>query len=143
MTKSGKHCGKRRNCSFWAISSFVTMFSKSRLLQRRQKASIWGKGLKTHLVENTELIMVFSLFFRKHKKRHKKDSNRHHHHHGSHHNLHLPTIASSPTKKSGKKDGSVAFYIDEEESDKDDHSDKELISAPEIVVDPPSDSSRA
>ena len=24
---------------------FVTMFSKSRLLQRRQKASIWGKGL--------------------------------------------------------------------------------------------------
>ena len=37
MTKSGK---KRRNCSFWAISSFVTMFSKS-----CQKASIWGKGL--------------------------------------------------------------------------------------------------
>ena len=30
MTKSWKHCGKRRNCSFWAISSFVTMFSKSR-----------------------------------------------------------------------------------------------------------------
>ena len=45
MTKSGKHCGKRRNYSFWAISSFVTMFSKSCLLQRRQKASIWGKGL--------------------------------------------------------------------------------------------------
>ena len=44
MTESGKHCGKRRNCSFWAISSFVTVFSKSRLLQRRQKASIWGKG---------------------------------------------------------------------------------------------------
>ena len=46
MTKSGKHCGKRRNCSFRAISSFVTMFSKSCLLQRRQKASIWGKGLR-------------------------------------------------------------------------------------------------
>ena len=45
MTKSGKHCGKRRNVSFWAIFSFVTMFSKSCLLQRRQKASIWGKGL--------------------------------------------------------------------------------------------------
>ena len=44
MTKSGKHCGQRRNCSFWAISCFVTMISKSRLLQRRQKASIWGKG---------------------------------------------------------------------------------------------------
>ena len=46
MTKSGKHCGKKRNCLFWAISSFVTMFSNSPLLQRRQKASIWGKGLK-------------------------------------------------------------------------------------------------
>ena len=45
MTKSGKHWGKRRNCSFWAISSFVPMFSKSCLLQRHQKASIWGKGL--------------------------------------------------------------------------------------------------
>ena len=98
MTKSGKHCVKRRNCTFWktlwqkgeiahfeqqiysrrlwkcllkiwkisrnegkttekklktlwqkerkrAISFFVTMFSKSRLLQMRQKASIWGKGL--------------------------------------------------------------------------------------------------
>ena len=32
-----------------AISSFVTMFSKSCLLQRRQKASIWGKGLR-HLL---------------------------------------------------------------------------------------------
>ena len=46
MTKSGKHCGKMRNCTFCAISSFVTMFSKSHLLQRRQKAFIWGKGLK-------------------------------------------------------------------------------------------------
>ena len=27
--KSGKHCGKRRNCTFCAISSFVTMFSKA------------------------------------------------------------------------------------------------------------------
>ena len=45
MTKSGKHCGKRRNCLSWAISSFVTMFSKSCLLQGRQKVSIWRKGL--------------------------------------------------------------------------------------------------
>ena len=45
MTKRGKHCGKSSNCLFWAISSFVTMFSKSLLLQRRQKVSIWGKGL--------------------------------------------------------------------------------------------------
>ena len=53
MTKSEKHCGKRRNCSFWAISSFVTMFSNSRLLQRRQKASIWGKGLNRQVLVYT------------------------------------------------------------------------------------------
>ena len=34
---SWNHGDKRRNCFFWAISSFVAMFSKSRLLQRRQK----------------------------------------------------------------------------------------------------------
>ena len=45
MTKSGKHCDKKRNYTFCATSSFVTMFSKSCLLQRRQKASICGKGL--------------------------------------------------------------------------------------------------
>ena len=28
IKKSWIHCGKRRNCSSWAISSFVTMFSK-------------------------------------------------------------------------------------------------------------------
>ena len=33
--------------AFCAISSFVTMFSKSCLLQRLQKASIWGKGLNS------------------------------------------------------------------------------------------------
>ena len=32
MTKSGKHCDKRRNCTFCAISSFITMFSKRCLL---------------------------------------------------------------------------------------------------------------
>ena len=42
---SCKHGDKRRNCSFWAISSFVAMFSKSCLPQRRQKVSIWGKGV--------------------------------------------------------------------------------------------------
>ena len=26
---SRKHCGKRRNCSLWAISSFPTMFSRA------------------------------------------------------------------------------------------------------------------
>ena len=50
MTKSGKHCDKMRNCWFWAISSFVTMFSKISLLQRSQKASIWGKGLNLFIL---------------------------------------------------------------------------------------------
>ena len=60
MTKSEKHCGKRRNCTFCAISSFVTVFSKSRLLQRRQKASILGKGLKTsrQKCESTYMYIV-------------------------------------------------------------------------------------
>ena len=38
------HCTFKEK--FWAISSFVTMFAKSCLLPRRQKASILGKGLK-------------------------------------------------------------------------------------------------
>ena len=48
MIKTGKHCVKMRNCMFCAISSFVTMFLKSCLLQRHQKASIWGKGLNLY-----------------------------------------------------------------------------------------------
>ena len=55
MTWSGKHCGKRRNCSFWAIFSFVTMFSKS-----CQKASIWGKWLThpiSHITNLQQMIM--------------------------------------------------------------------------------------
>ena len=39
-----------RNCSHWAISSFVAIFSKSCLLQRRLKASLWGKGLTNSLI---------------------------------------------------------------------------------------------
>ena len=57
MTKSWKHCGKRRNCSFWAISSFVTLFSKSCLLQRLQKVSIWGKGLMLKIPQSIEFQM--------------------------------------------------------------------------------------
>ena len=60
MTKSGKYCGKRRNCMFCAISPFVTMFSKSRLLQRRPKAFIWGKGL-TISSTGTEVVTIASL----------------------------------------------------------------------------------
>ncbi|XP_053386313.1 electrogenic sodium bicarbonate cotransporter 1-like isoform X3 [Mercenaria mercenaria] len=63
---------------------------------------------------------------RKHKKRHRKES------HG------LPTIPHSPTEKDPHKaKKGVAFYIDEEESDKEDT--HELIKPPAIFVDPPSD----
>ena len=60
MTKSWKHCVKRRNCMFCAISSFVTMFSKS-----RQKASKWGKGLITsHLSNNLFIIKTYRNSFK-------------------------------------------------------------------------------
>ena len=44
MTKSGKHCGKRRNCTFCAISSSVTMFSKSCVQSRLlQNCRMWER----------------------------------------------------------------------------------------------------
>ena len=48
--KSWKHCDKRKNCSYWAISFYHHNVFKSFLLQRRQKASICGKG---------EIISIF------------------------------------------------------------------------------------
>ena len=42
---SRKHCGKRRNCSLRAISSFPTMFSKAVCLLMRQNEYLWSKGL--------------------------------------------------------------------------------------------------
>ena len=41
-----------------AISSFVTMFSKSCLLQRRHKVSIWGRGFKC----NHWIYLALNLF---------------------------------------------------------------------------------
>ena len=50
MTKSGKHCGKRGNCTFCAISPFVTMFSKklsaaeaSESVYMRERVKLFGK----------------------------------------------------------------------------------------------------
>ena len=53
-----------RNCLFWAISSFVTMFTNSHLLQRSQKASIWRKGLgkglrKCRKIQNIQNMLMF------------------------------------------------------------------------------------
>ena len=42
--KSWKYCGKRRKCSLWAISPFVTMFSKSLCCNGVRKASVCWKG---------------------------------------------------------------------------------------------------
>ena len=39
-----------KGLTFCAISPFVTMFSKSHLLQRHPKAFIWGKGLKCIII---------------------------------------------------------------------------------------------
>ena len=41
---------QNEKCSFWTISSFVDMFWIRCLLQRRQKASIWGKGLNKSII---------------------------------------------------------------------------------------------
>ena len=50
---SRKHCGKRRNCSWRAISPFPSVF-KRLVSQRRQKVSLCGNGLKCYLpVEKT------------------------------------------------------------------------------------------
>ena len=47
---SRKHCGKRRNCSLWAISSFSTMFSKA-VCSWCVKMSIYGvKGYKNEIL---------------------------------------------------------------------------------------------
>ena len=63
--ESGKHCGKKRNYSFWAISSFVTMFSKSCLLQSRHKVSIWVKGLNWNDRQNrSKYLAKISIIFK-------------------------------------------------------------------------------
>ena len=56
MTKSWKHCGKRRNCLFWAISSFVTMFYKkpsaaeaSERVYMRERVKYWFRIFKLSL----------------------------------------------------------------------------------------------
>ena len=43
--KNWKHCGKRRNCAFWAISTFVAMFSKVICCRCVRKRLYVGKGL--------------------------------------------------------------------------------------------------
>ena len=53
MTKSGKHCGKRRNCTLCAISSFVTyVFKKpsaaeaSKSVYMRERVNDWLSKLQ-------------------------------------------------------------------------------------------------
>ena len=64
MTKSGKYCGKRRYCSFGAISSFVTMFlksipaeaSESVYMRERVKTPSKRKGVQANYSPNTETL---------------------------------------------------------------------------------------
>ena len=44
-----KHCGKRRNCSLQAISSFPTVFTKGLFPRGVKKVSLCGNGLKCRL----------------------------------------------------------------------------------------------
>ena len=73
MTKSGKHCGKRRNCLFLAISSFVTVFkrlsaadaSESIYMRKRVKVSSLGAGdqssIPGQVIANTLKMVVMVL----------------------------------------------------------------------------------
>ena len=45
-----KRCGKRRNCSFRAISPFPTVFSKGLFAKGRQKVSLCGNGLRNRSI---------------------------------------------------------------------------------------------
>ena len=45
---SRKHCGKRRNCSLWAIYPFPSVF-KRLVSQGRQKVALCGNGLNNKL----------------------------------------------------------------------------------------------
>ena len=44
MTISGKHCGKRRNCSFWSISSLLLCFQTAVCCRCVRKRLYDGKG---------------------------------------------------------------------------------------------------
>ncbi|XP_052813813.1 sodium bicarbonate cotransporter 3-like isoform X3 [Mya arenaria] len=113
--------------------SFVNQVNISEEVAR---CSIWKNlqsiergGSDPSLASNNSLLSGNGNSKRKHKKRHKKDNGRD--------VKGLPTIPSSPTGKAPGRTGmGVAFYIDEEDSEKDEKDG--LIGAPEIVIDPPS-----
>ena len=46
LQKSRKHCGKRRNCSLRAISSFPHNVFNRLVLQTRKNKGLFGKGLR-------------------------------------------------------------------------------------------------
>ena len=58
---SRKHCGKRRNCSFRAISSFPTMFFKSCMLLMCLNEYLWSEGLT---IRKKKYGSCFPLFIR-------------------------------------------------------------------------------
>ena len=57
MIQSGKHCGKRRNCSFWAISSFVTMFFKKPSAAEASESVYMRKRIKSLYVVCFDYIL--------------------------------------------------------------------------------------
>ena len=61
MTKSGKHCVKRRNCTFWAISSFVTMFSKKPSAAEASE-SVYMRERVNKCVQRTDCLTCYATF---------------------------------------------------------------------------------
>ena len=55
MTKSGKHCDKRRNSTFCAISSFVTMFFKKPSAAEASESVYMRERVNSHCITLIDL----------------------------------------------------------------------------------------
>ena len=53
-----KHCGKRRNCLLWAISSFPTMFSKAVSCWCVKMSICWVKGQQVLILNKFDVFQV-------------------------------------------------------------------------------------
>ena len=62
--KNWKHCGRSRKCSFWAMFYLCHNVYTRRLLQRRQKASTWGKGLIYNFILHQFMFHLYILFIK-------------------------------------------------------------------------------
>ena len=63
MTKSGKHGGKWRNCTFCAISSFVTMFSKKPSAAEASESVYMRERVKKCILYYIYIVLECTSFF--------------------------------------------------------------------------------